>query len=105
MPYVLLAVAILGEVAGTTCMKLADGFKRKMPTLGMVGSYIIAFGSLGIAMMSIPLGVVYGLWAGIGTALTAVVGAVIWKEGFNAKKILGIVLIIAGVVILEMGAH
>lgn len=105
MPYVLLAVAILGEVAGTTCMKLSEGFKRKLPSIGLVVSYVLAFGALGIAMTDLPLGVIYGLWAGVGTALTAVVGALIWKEGFNAKKLAGIALIIIGVVLLEAGIH
>lgn len=105
MPYLLLGIAIVGEVFGTTCMKLSDGFKNRLPTIGLVIAYIIAFGALGIAMLDIPLGVVYGLWAGAGTALTAIVGAVIWKEGFSLKKIAGIVLIVIGVVVLEMGIH
>lgn len=103
MPYVLLAVAILSEVAGTTCMKLSDGFKRKLPILGLLVCYVLAFSALGIAMMDLPLGVIYGLWAGIGTALTAIVGALIWKEGFGIRKLAGIGLIIAGVILLEMG--
>lgn len=105
MPYLLLGIAIVGEVFGTTCMKLSDGFKNRLPTIGLVIAYIIAVGALGIAMLDIPLGVVYGLWAGAGTALTAIVGAVIWKEGFSLKKIAGIVLIVIGVVVLEMGIH
>ncbi|MCI9129179.1 MAG: multidrug efflux SMR transporter [Eggerthellaceae bacterium] len=105
MPYLLLGVAIIGEVCGTTCMKLSNGFKKLLPTIGLAVAYIIAFGALGIAMLDIPLGVVYGLWAGAGTALTAIVGAIIWKEGFSSKKIAGIILIIVGVVVLEMGIH
>ena len=105
MPYLLLSVAILGEVFGTTCMKLSNGFKNKLPSIGLVVSYLVAFGALGFAMLSIPLGVVYGLWAGIGTALTAVVGAIVWKEGMSWRKILGIGVIIAGVIILELGVH
>lgn len=105
MIYVLLAVAIVGEVCGTACMKLSDGFKNKLPTVGFVVAYVIALVVLGLAVMHMPLGVVYGLWAGLGTALTTVVGAIAWKEGFNWRKLLGIALIITGVVILEMGVN
>lgn len=104
MPYILLGIAIIGEVIGTTCMKLSDGFKNKLPTIGLAISYLISFSALGFAMLDIPLGIVYGLWAGIGTALTTIAGALIWKEGFGWRKLLGVGLIIAGVVILEVGA-
>lgn len=103
MPYVLLSVAILGEVCGTTCMKLSEGFKKKLPTLGLAVSYIIAFGCLGLALQDLPLGVATGIWAGLGTALTAVIGVLIWKEAVNWRKILGVLLIIGGVAVLEVG--
>ena len=103
MHYVLLGIAIVGEVCGTTCMKLSDGFKRKLPTVGLALCYLLAFGCLGVALTDLPLGVAMGIWAGLGTALTAVIGALVWKEGFGWKKLLGIALIIGGVVILEVG--
>ncbi len=103
MPYLLLGIAIIGEVFGTTCMKLSDGFKRWLPTLGLVVGYIVSFGALGLALTDLPLGVATGIWAGLGTALTAVIGAVIWKEGMGWRKIAGVALVVIGVVILEMG--
>lgn len=105
MPYVLLAIAICAEVSGTACMKLSDGFKQKLPTVGLVIGYVIAFGALGVALLDLPLGVAMGIWAGAGTALTAIVGALVWKEGMGLRKIAGILLIIAGVVVLEMGIN
>ena len=105
MYYVLLGIAIFGEVFATTCMKLADGFKRKLPTLWMALGYLLSFGCLGVALTDLPLGVAMGIWAGLGTALTAVVGALVWKEGFGWKKLLGIALIIGGVIILEVGVN
>lgn len=105
MPYVLLGIAIIGEVFGTTCMKLSNGFKRKLPILGLVVGYVVAFGLMGIAIAHIPLGVAYGIWAGVGTALTTLIGAIVWKEGFGRKKVVGIALIILGVVLLEMGLN
>lgn len=103
MPYALLALAIGAEVFGTSMMKLSEGFKRKLPVLGIAIGYAVAFGLLGFVMQDLPLSVVTGSWAGFGTALTAVVGAVAWKEGMGAKKVAGIALIVAGVVVLEMG--
>lgn len=101
MPYVLLAAAIIGEVFGTACMKLSDGFRNKIPVTGLVVGYLVAFGLLGIAVVDIPIGVAYGIWAGAGTALTALVGAFVWRESFGRKKMAGIALIIVGVVFLE----
>lgn len=103
MPYVLLALAIAAEVFGTSMMKLSDGFRRKLPILGIIAGYVAAFGLLGFVVLELPLSIAMGIWAGFGTALTAVVGAVFWKEGMGAKKIVGIALIVVGVMILEMG--
>lgn len=105
MPYVLLAAAIVSEVFGTTCMKLSDGFKRKLPTVGLVVGYLIAFGCLGLALEHVPVGVAYGVWAGVGTALTAIVGVLLWKEEVGWRKVVGILLVIAGVVVLELGVN
>ena len=103
MHYVLLGIAIVGEVFGTTCMKLSDGFKRRLPTVGLAVGYIVAFGALGVALTSLPLGIAMGIWAGLGTALTAIIGVVVWKEGMSLRKIAGIALIVVGVVVLEVG--
>ena len=104
MPYVMLAAAVVCEVFGTSMMKLSDGFQRKAPILGIIAGYALAFALLGLAVKEMPLGLVYGIWGGAGAALTAVAGAVFWKEGMGAKKVIGILLVIAGIAAMEMGA-
>ncbi len=103
MAYALLGIAVLFEVLGDSMMKLSDGFRRKAPIIGVAVGYLTAFYLMGQTMEHLPLGFVYATWTGLGIALTAVVGALFWREGFNAKKAAGLVAIIVGVVVLKMG--
>lgn len=66
-----------------------------------------AFYCLSLALSTIPLGTAYAIWSGVGTALTALIGVIIYKEKFNLKKLLGLILIIGGVVIMKLsgGSH
>lgn len=104
MPYVLLGIAILSEVFASSMMKLSDGFKRKLPIVGMVAGYLLAFYLMALSLEHLTLGFAYAAWTGVGIALTAIVGAVFWREGFNLKKAVGLVAIIVGVVVLKLGA-
>ncbi len=101
--YLLIGIAVITEVFGDSMMKLSDGFRRKLPLVGTVIGYGIAFYLISMALEHLPLGPVYAAWTGLGIALTAVVGAVFWKEGFNWKKALGLAAIIGGVVVLKLG--
>ena len=104
VPYVLLGVAVAFEVFGDSMMKLSRGFTRKAPIIGIVVGYVAAFTLMAQTLESLPLGLVYAVWTNAGIALTAVVGALFWGEGLGAKKLAGIAVIIAGVVLLKMGA-
>lgn len=101
---IVLIIAVMCEVFGDSMMKLSNGFKRKAPIAGIVVGYGAAFYLMAQAIEFLPLGFSYAFWTGLGIALTAVVGAVFWKEGFNLTKLAGIALIIAGVVLMKMGA-
>lgn len=101
--YALILVAVAFEVFGDSMMKLSNGFQRKLPLAGTAIGYMVAFYLIAQTLEELPLGPVYAAWTGLGIALTAVVGAVFWKEGVNAKKIIGLLLIIAGVVVLKLG--
>ncbi|MEU8888359.1 multidrug efflux SMR transporter [Streptomyces sp. NPDC048442] len=106
MPYVLLAAAIAAEVAGTTAMKYSDGFSRLWPSLATVVGYLVAFGLLARTLKSMSVGTAYAIWAGVGTAAVAVIGMVFLGESTSAVKLAGIVLVIGGVVLLNLGgAH
>ena len=86
-PYALLGLSVLFEVFGDTCMKLSEGFKRKVPIIGIVVGYAVSFYALSHVFADLPLGLAYAVWTSAAVALTAVVSRIIWKEKFNGKKI------------------
>lgn len=102
MAYLFLGLAIISEVFGSSMMKLSNGFKRKLPTLGLVVGMGLSFFCLSLALKTIPLGIAYAIWSGIGTALTALVGIILYKESITSSKITGLFLIIVGVVIMKL---
>ena len=99
-PYLLIAIAVCSEVFADSMLKASQGFKYKLPILGIIAGYVVAFWCISQVL---PLGPVYAIWTGAGIALTAVVGAIVWKEGFNLKKVVGLTLIIGGIAILKLG--
>lgn len=99
----LLVVAAIGlEVGGTTALKLSAGFTRRGPTIAAVALYVAAFVALGFAVESLDVGVVYAVWAGAGTALVAVVGALHFGERMRPPAWAGIGLIVLGVLCVEL---
>ncbi|MFK4067764.1 DMT family transporter [Streptomyces sp. NPDC029674] len=106
MGYALLAAAIAAEVAGTTAMKYSEGFSRLVPSLITVAGYLLAFTLLAQTLKTLSVGTAYAIWAGIGTAAVAAIGMIFLGESANMVKIAGILLVIAGVVVLNLGgAH
>lgn len=104
--YGMLAAAIVAEVAGTTAMKYSEGFTRLWPSLITVGGYALAFALLAQTLKTLSVGTAYAIWAGAGTAAIAVIGMVFLGESASLVKFAGIALVIAGVVVLNMGgAH
>lgn len=99
---ILLIFAIICEVFASSLLKITDGFKRVVPSIGVILGYGLAFYVLSLSLKTLPLGMAYAIWAGVGTALTAMVGVIIYKEVFNRKKFWGIVFIITGAVFLNM---
>jgi len=102
--YVILAVAIISEVFGSSMLKVSNGFKKLFPSIGVVIGFGAAFYLLSLALKAIPLGTAYAIWSGVGTALTALVGVIVYKESINLKKCLGLVLIICGVIVLKLSS-
>ncbi|QDQ02565.1 multidrug efflux SMR transporter [Lysinibacillus fusiformis] len=102
-----LLISIVSEVFASSMLKLTNGFKRFLPTMGVVVGYGTAFYFLSLTLQSLPIGTAYAIWAGLGTALTAIVGVLLYKEYFSVKKLAGIAMIIAGVVVLNLagGGH
>jgi small multidrug resistance pump len=103
-PYLLLGVAIVGEVAATTSLKLSENFSRLVPSVIVVVGYLVAFVVLAKLLKDgFPIGVAYALWAAVGIAAVAVIGAVFFSEAFNWTMAGGLLLVIGGVVLLELG--
>ena len=102
MYWLYLAMAILLEVTGTTCMKLSQGFTRLIPSVLVFILYGACFSFMILALRRIELGVAYAIWAGLGTALIALIGIVWFQESVTLLKIVSIALIIAGVVGLHL---
>jgi len=100
MHWIYLAFAILFEVAGTTALKAADGFTRPWPVLIVVLGYLAAFFFLGLSLKSLPVGIAYAIWAALGMVLIAVSGWLVFGERLDAWAIAGIILIVAGVVMI-----
>ena len=107
MTWIYLALAILLEVAGTTCMKLSDGFTKLVPSILLFVFYALSFGMLTLALKRIDVSVAYAVWSGVGTALIATIGVLWFKEPMTALKLISLALIIIGVVGLNFsgGAH
>jgi small multidrug resistance pump len=100
-PIAWLALAIGTEVVATTALKLSDGFRQLAWTALVVVGYGISFYALSISLRTIPLGVVYAVWSGVGTAAIVVIGWVLFREVLDAVRLAGIGLIIIGVVMLN----
>ncbi len=106
MAYVFLVGAIAAEVLGTSMLKATDGFTRLWPTLACLGSYAVAFALLARAVLDVPVGIAYAMWAGLGTVAIVGIAAAFLGEPVTPTKVIGVALVVAGVVILNLdGAH
>jgi multidrug transporter EmrE-like cation transporter len=104
--WILLTLAIVSEVIGSTGLKASKGFTVFIPSVLVVAGYAGAFYFLSLALKSISLNTAYAVWAGLGTALIAVVGWLFLSEPMSLLKAGGIALVIAGVVVINLaGGH
>ena len=102
-PWALLLLAISAEVIGTSCLRLSEGMTRPLPTLLVFGAYAIAMALLSRVVLSIPLGLTYALWSGIGTVVIVLVGRFAYSQLLTPTQLIGIGLITAGVVLVNLG--
>jgi len=102
MYWVYFILAILFEVAGTTCMKFSMGFTRLYPSILVFIFYVLSLSFLTLALKKMDIGIAYAVWSGLGTVLIAVIGFVYFAESINGLKIISIILIILGVVGLNI---
>lgn len=97
-----LTLAIVGEVIATTTLKSTEGFTRLVPSVIVVAGYGFAFYCLALALKSIPVGIAYAIWAGIGIVLVAAIGWLIHGQKLDAWAVVGMALIISGVAVMNL---
>ncbi|GAA5063843.1 multidrug efflux SMR transporter [Streptomyces similanensis] len=99
----MLAGAIAAEVVATTALKYSEGFSRLWPSLLTALGYLVSFVLLAQTLKSVRIGTAYAIWSGVGTAAIAVLGLLLFGEQLTLTKVGGILLIIGGVVVLNLG--
>ncbi len=97
-----LVIAIVSEVIGTSALKLSDGFTRLGPSLVVVAGYASAFFFLSLTLRTIPVGVAYAIWSGVGVVLITLVAWLWMDQKLDLAGVIGIGLIVAGVVVLNL---
>ena len=97
-----LFLAILSEVLASSALKASQGFSRLLPSLVVVGGYGLAFYFLSLALKTVPLSLAYAVWAGVGTAAIALIGALFFGEAISPTGWLGIALVAVGVVLIRL---
>lgn len=102
MHYLFLGLAIVGELIGSSLLKASEGFTKTFPTIGLLIAFAASFFFLSLALKVIPLNAAYAIWSGLGMVATTVISVLIWKEKINGASVAGILLILAGVVILNL---
>jgi len=100
--WLFLAVAIIGEVAATSALKSSDGFTKLAPSAVVVVGYGVAFYFLSLALKSIPVGIAYAVWAGLGIVLVAGIAWLLHGQKLDAWALVGIGLIVSGVAVLNL---
>lgn len=101
-PWPLLLLAITAEVIGTSCLRLSEGMTKPLPTVLVLLAYAMAMGLLSKVVLTLPLGLTYALWSGIGTVAIVLVGRFAYQQMLNPGQLIGIGLITAGVVLVNL---
>lgn len=102
MTYLYLFIAIVSEVVATSSLKASAGFTKLYPSIAVVVGYILSFILLSIVLKSMPVGIAYAIWAGLGIVFVACAGFVFFGQKLDLFAILGMVLIVAGVLMINL---
>lgn len=104
MNYLYLALAILSEVIATSFLKKTGGFSILTPSIIVIVGYMLAFYFLSLTLETIPVGVAYAIWSGVGTILITLIGFIFYRQVLDVTTILGIGFIVIGVILLNIFA-
>lgn len=102
MSYLYLGVAIIAEVVATSALKSSQGFTKPLASIVVIVGYCIAFYCLSIVLKTIPIGIAYAIWAGLGIVLITIVGYFFYQQKLDAAAVIGMTLIVSGVVIINV---
>lgn len=100
--WLFLLAAIISEVTATSSLKASAGFTKIMPSVVVVVGYALSFYFLSLVLKAIPIGIAYAVWAGLGIVLLAVVGWMVFGQALDAPALLGMALILAGIIIMNV---
>jgi small multidrug resistance pump len=102
VPWLLLVLAILAETVGTTALKASEGFTRLGPSLVTGLAYAISFYLLAQVLRSVPVGIAYAIWSGLGIVFIATIGWLWFGQRLDAPALAGMALIVAGIVVMQV---
>lgn len=102
MPYIMLAIAIVSEVFATTAMKQSEGFTRLPWSIATAVGYGIAFYFLSQTLKTLPTGVAYAIWSGVGIVLISVIAWIFQGQKLDMPAAIGMTMIVAGVVVMNV---
>ena len=105
MHWLFLGVAIVAEVIATSALKASESFARLPSLLVVVVGYGVAFYFLSLTLRTIPVGVAYAIWSGVGVTLITLTGWLVFQQALDTPALVGMALIVAGVVVLKMFSH
>ena len=101
-PYLYLLIAVLFETFGSTCLQASNQFTRLWPTLGVFFGFGVAFWFFTLVLKTLPLGITYALWSGIGIVLITASGWLIFGQKLDLAAVFGIALIVAGIAVINL---
>jgi small multidrug resistance pump len=100
--YLFLGIAIAAEVIATTSMKALDGFNKPLPLVLVVVGYGLSLWLLSLVVKTIPIGIAYAVWAGLGIVLVSMAALFVYQQKLDLPAIIGMSMIVAGVVVIQL---
>lgn len=102
MGYLYLAIAIVAEVIGTSALKASEEFTKPLASISVVVGYAVSFYFLSLVLKTIPVGVAYAIWSGLGIVLITIVGFIVFNQKIDMPGMIGMAMIICGVIVMNV---
>lgn len=101
MSYLYLSIAILAEVIATTSLKACEEFSKLLPSVAVVVGYCLAFYFLMLSLRTIPVGIAYAIWSGVGVVIVTLISYLVFRQALDKPALIGMTLIISGVIVIQ----